>query len=304
MLDHWPAVEFETGRSRPWLTWSGCAIVVLVAIGIAGTGGDSAVTWWGWQPAVDLWQGKPWALVTSALVHLNAVHLAFNLYWLWVLGRAVESVLGPLRLGAFIIASALVSSAAQLAVSDETGIGSSGVAYALFGLAWMLSRYRRDLGIRMPRQIVQLFAVWLLVGTFGTYLGLVNFGNAAHLAGGLFGICAGLAFTDRWNRAGVVGLRSLLAWGALIAFVAPWSPAWNEARARSAYRRADYAAAIEWLERSLRRGGDPAWITQTKAMVHWQAGAKDEVRADLDALRKIDPKGAEVFERQIRGEER
>jgi len=54
---------------------------------------------------------------------------------------------------------------------------------------------------------------------------------------------------------------------------------------------------------SLRRGGDPAWIAETKAMVHRQAGAKDEVRADLDVLRRIDPKRAEVFERQIQGEQ-
>jgi len=138
-----------------------------------------------------------------------------------VLGRSVERVLGPLRLAGLVLASALVSSAGQLAWSDETGIGFSGVGYALFGLAWV-----------------------------------------------------------------------------------PWSPTWNAARALSAYHRADYRSAADWLDRSLRRGANAAWIAETKAMVHWQAGEREEARADIDALRGIDARRAERFERQLHGEEK
>jgi GlpG protein len=237
-------------------------------------------------------------------VHVNALHLGFNIYGLWILARPLEAVLGRLRLGAFLVASAFVSSAAQLAVSDDTGVGASGVGFALFGLAWILSLHRPDLGIRMPRQTVQAFAAWLLFGIFATRLRLVNFGNTAHFFGALFGICAGFAFTERWNRNAVTGVRASVAWAFIIAYVAPWSPSWNEARAKIAYRRGDYASAIEWLDRSLQHGGEPAWIMETKTMVHWQAGAKDEFRADLEVLRKIDAKRADAFERQIRGEER
>ena len=166
------------------------------------------------------------------------------------------------------------------------------------------SRYRRDLGIEVSRQTVRLFGVWLLFGMFATYAGLVNFGNAAHLIGGMFGICAGFTFVDRWRRAALIGIGALLMSAALVSVWAPWSPTWNAARALSAYHRADYRSAADWLDRSLRRGANAAWIAETKAMVHWQAGEREEARADIDALRRIDASRAERFERQLHGEEK
>ena len=292
------APETDSAAPLPWMTWSLCAVVLAIAIGIQLDGGDEAAIRWGWQPAIDLWRGNSWALVTSSLVHVALLHLAFNLYWLWVLGRSVERVLGPLRLAGLVLASALVSSAGQLAWSDETGIGFSGVGYALFGFAWVLSLHRRDLGIEVSRQTVRLF------GIFATYARLVNFGNAAHLIGGIFGICAGLTFIDRWRRAALTGIGALLMLAALVSVWAPWSPTWNAARALSAYHRGDYRSAADWLDRSLRRGADVAWIAETKAMIHWQAGERNEARSDIDALRRIDAKRAERFERQIHGEEK
>ena len=121
---------------------------------------------------------------------------------------------------------------------------------------------------------------------------------------GFFGICAGLTFIDRWRRAALTGIGALLMLAALVSVWARWSPTWNAARALSAYHRGDYRSAADWLDRSLRRGADVAWIAETKAMVHWQAGERNEARSDIDALRRIDARRAERFERQIHGEEK
>jgi len=51
-------------------------------------------------------------------------------------------------------------------------------------------------------------------------------------------------------------------------------------------------------------GSNVAWVAETKAMVHWQAGERNEARADIDALRRIDAKRADRFERQLHGEEK
>jgi len=283
------------------MTWSLLAVVLAIAVAIQLDGSEKAAIRWGWQPAFEVWRGKPWALLTSPLVHVELWHLVFNLYWLWILGRPVEGVLGPLRMAGFVLASALVSSAAQLAWSDQTGIGLSGVGYALFGLAWILSTRRPDLGIQVSRQTVRLFGIWFLFGVFATHLGLVNFGNAAHLFGAIFGMGAGFAFVERWKRAALAGLGTLLTAAALVSVLAPWSPTWNAARAVTAYRRGNYASALSYLDRCLRRGGDPVWIAETKATVHWQAGERDRAREDIDALRRIDAKRAEKLERQIEG---
>ena len=48
-------------------------------------------------------------------------------------GQPTANAIGPWKFLAFFVASALVSSSAQLAFSDDTGIGASGVVYAMFG---------------------------------------------------------------------------------------------------------------------------------------------------------------------------
>jgi GlpG protein len=281
------------------VTWTLCAVVIVIWAMIQFQGGHRAADYWGWQPATEIWQGKPWALLTSALVHVELWHVAFNVYWLWVLGRPLEQALGPGRLLAFTAAAAFVSSAAQLAVGGETGIGFSGAGYAWFGFAWIASMHRPDLGIRIDRNIARAFAVWLLVGIFGTYLGLFNFGNAAHVSGGIFGVCAGFALVARWKVAARCAMGALLSLAALICVWAPWSGRWHVARASSAYYAGDYARAVESLDRSARHGEDPAWVAETKARIHRQTGQTREFQADVEALRALDAKRADRFVEQM-----
>ena len=44
----------------------------------------------GYRDAGQIWDGQWWALITTAFVHIELWHLAFNLYWLWVLGGRLE----------------------------------------------------------------------------------------------------------------------------------------------------------------------------------------------------------------------
>ena len=38
----------------------------------------------------ELWHGQLWRLWTPMLLHANSLHLFFNMYWLYVLGSAIE----------------------------------------------------------------------------------------------------------------------------------------------------------------------------------------------------------------------
>ncbi len=63
-------------------------------------------------------------------------HVAFNVYWLWVLGGVVERTLGRFPYDGMLLAAAVISSSVQLGISGSTGHGASGVVYALFGPIW------------------------------------------------------------------------------------------------------------------------------------------------------------------------
>ena len=41
--------------------------------------------------------GEWWRLFTSGFLHIGPLHIAFNMYALWVLGRDLELVLGRAR---------------------------------------------------------------------------------------------------------------------------------------------------------------------------------------------------------------
>jgi GlpG protein len=142
---------------------------------------------WGYLPADRIWGGEFWGLISSAFVHVALWHLVFNVAWLWRLGGAVERQVGSAKFLGFVLAAAFVSSAGQLLVSGNTGIGASGVVYALFGFMWQrqdVPRFAEVLG----RDTASLFFVWLILCLVATFAGFVNIGNTAHISGLIFGI--------------------------------------------------------------------------------------------------------------------
>ena len=59
--------------------------------------------WWAHRVPVEAlemssmaWHGQPWRLWTSTLLHVDVLHLVFDVYWLWVFGTLVEESFGSL----------------------------------------------------------------------------------------------------------------------------------------------------------------------------------------------------------------
>lgn len=133
----------------------------------------------------------PWQLVTYAFLHGNIIHLAFNMYGLWMFGSELERLLGHRPFLKLYFVSVLSAAFMQLLITSFTGsvyptIGASG---GVFGL---LLAY----GIFFPKRIIVLLIppipmpVWLFVilyaaieltlGVTGTEAGVAHF---AHLGG-------------------------------------------------------------------------------------------------------------------------
>ena len=89
---------------------------------------------------VAIWAGAVWGLVTSAFVHVAWWHILFNMWWARDFGHLLEPDLGRRRYVGFILIGAIASSGWQLLTTGATGIGFSGVVYALFG--YILARRR------------------------------------------------------------------------------------------------------------------------------------------------------------------
>jgi membrane associated rhomboid family serine protease len=147
----------------------------------------------------------PWQIVTCAFLHGSPVHLATNMFGLWMFGRDVERSMGSSRFAQFYGASVLTAGLAQLAFSSffaTDPVPTVGASGGLFGVlaafAWLYPRRKVILlipPIPMPAPVfvVLYAAVELYSGVTGTFAGVAHF---AHL-GGLVG---GLLLITLWRR--------------------------------------------------------------------------------------------------------
>lgn len=79
--------------------------------------------------------GELWRIVTSGFLHFGAVHLAMNMYALWILGPELERALGWLRFTLVYLAALTCGSlGAMLLTPLAWTAGASGAIFGLFGI--------------------------------------------------------------------------------------------------------------------------------------------------------------------------
>jgi membrane associated rhomboid family serine protease len=137
----------------------------------------------------------PWQVGTYAFLHAGLMHLAFNMYGLWMFGSELERFWGARRLAVCYAVSVLTAAAAQLAVSallgsDAPTIGASGGLFGLLvGFAMLFPQRRIMLlipPIPMPAWVfVTLYGlVELTLGVTGSGAGVAHFAHLGGLLGG------------------------------------------------------------------------------------------------------------------------
>jgi membrane associated rhomboid family serine protease len=92
-------------------------------------------------PAVA--NGDYYRLITSGFIHYGPVHLGFNMFALWLLGRPLEGYLGSVRFGLVYLVSLLAGSFGALLLSPNAATaGASGAIFGLMGAMFVLERQR------------------------------------------------------------------------------------------------------------------------------------------------------------------
>lgn len=148
--------------------------------------------------------GEWWRLVTYMFLHGGIMHIAFNMWCLWDLGRLCESLYGRWTFFGIYLITGIAAGLAS--IGWNPGVLSVGASGAIFGLAGALiaSFYLGEFSL--PR-----------VAISGTLRSLVIFA--------VFNLGFGQLFNGIDNAAHIGGLVSGLILGALIARLAPQSDA-------------------------------------------------------------------------------
>ncbi len=159
--------------------------------------------------------GAWWRLLTSAFLHLQVLHIAFNMIALYALGPPLERLVGQTRLVAIYLTTAMAGSVTVVWLADPRipTLGASGAVFGIFGAAIVLMRSR---GYDITAWLV-LLAINLVI-TFT----LPNISWQAHVGGLLAGALIGavLAYTPRQHRRLVHPLLFSGLWVLMIGAVA------------------------------------------------------------------------------------
>lgn len=163
---------------------------------------DGVVTaWLMYVPALTL--AEPWRLLTAAFLHSPGflLHIAFNMYALWLGGPYLEQLLGRARFLALYLLCALGGSVGVLVLANPDArswyvpvVGASGAVFGTWGAIMVLHR-------RLGREnggMAVLLAINFAIGF------IPGFAIAwqAHLGGLLTGVLCGavLAYTPAQRR--------------------------------------------------------------------------------------------------------
>jgi membrane associated rhomboid family serine protease len=171
--------------------------------GLLGSG--TSLTEWGsvigsavyGNPAVEhgIAHGEWYRLITAMFLHYGLLHLGLNMYALWVLGRDLERVLGPLRFTALYLLAGLGGNVAAYLFSAPNA-ATAGASTAVFGLMAgifvVLRRLKLSVAPILPIIVINI------VFTFT----VASISVAGHLGGLVVGaiVAAILAYAPRSSR--------------------------------------------------------------------------------------------------------
>jgi membrane associated rhomboid family serine protease len=162
----------------------------------------------GWQAGVS--DGAWWQLLTSMFTHVDIWHIALNMMALYILGPALERIMGRTRFLLVYFLGGLAGSVMVLWLSDPGGstLGASGAIYALLG------------GLLVTFRKARLDTSWLMqnlaLGVVITIVGWRYISWQGHLGGLLGGIAVAaiIAYAPRSSRSVVqwagVGLLTVV----------------------------------------------------------------------------------------------
>jgi membrane associated rhomboid family serine protease/Tfp pilus assembly protein PilF len=167
--------------------------------------------------------GQWWRLLTCVFIHAGLLHIAFNMWCLWDLGRLAEALYGHWMFAAVYLICGLSSSLLSVAWNFPVAVPSVGASGAIFGIAGALisSFYLGEFSL--PRAAISgtLRSVVVFVG-FNLFFGSVvsHIDNAAHVGGLVMGLILGAliarvapAHDDIFRRIGVLLVGLAIAGG-------------------------------------------------------------------------------------------
>nr|WP_142040289.1 rhomboid family intramembrane serine protease [Stackebrandtia endophytica] len=160
--------------------------------------------------------GEYHRLFTAMFLHYGIIHLAFNMYVLWIFGRFLERDLGPARFLALYLVCGIGGNVATYLFAAEYGFsaGASGSIFGLFGAVLLINR-------KLSRDNSGIY-VLLGLNLVITFM-VPNISITGHLGGLVTGLALGWALSAAPKESrNMVQISAFVATLALFAAAVVW----------------------------------------------------------------------------------
>jgi membrane associated rhomboid family serine protease len=130
-------------------------------------------------------EGEWYRLLTSGFLHASIIHIGFNMFALYFLGRLLEPGIGTPRFVALYFASLFAGSLGALLLDPNAlTIGASGAVFGIFGATFVIARHRGVDNLAASIGVILLLNLAITFGNSEISIG----GHLGGLAGGV--LCA------------------------------------------------------------------------------------------------------------------
>ena len=139
-----------------------------VSIGACGAG--SPILQAGVICANGVAQGEWWRIFTSAFLHLGLLHIAFNMYALYLFGPILEQMYGHIEYFVMYMLCAAGGSVLTILVDpNQSAAGASGAIFGLFGLAFVVTRRHHVATTQQARALLSQVGTLLVINLVITF---------------------------------------------------------------------------------------------------------------------------------------
>jgi rhomboid protease GluP len=193
----------------PWLTLAiiGANFAIYAAMLLSGVHwlepSIPSLLHWGANLGSLTTAGQWWRLFTCTFLHIGLIHILFNMFVLWDIGRFTERLLGRPGYAVVYLLAGLTGSVASMWWNPF--IVSAGASGAIFGLYGCLLGYLVAGSADVPREMARRLQKNALIFLgYNLVWGLVHRGTdmAGHLGGLVGGLACGYAMAQRLHASG------------------------------------------------------------------------------------------------------
>lgn len=128
--------------------------------------------------------GEYYRLFTSAFLHADFMHVLFNMYALFALGRIVEDFMGKWKMIGIYAFSAVTGGMLSYLYTPNVAVGASGAIFGLLGAILIITLFGKKKSMKsMFSRIMIVLAINLFSGFSSSNID--NFGHIGGLLGGI-----------------------------------------------------------------------------------------------------------------------